>query len=519
MSEERFDAAWLALREPADAAARSAELAAAARALLPVPLVVHDLGSGTGSMARWLGPELPGSRWVLHDRDADLLARAPVGAERRVVDLAALTAGELEGADLVTASALLDVLTADELDAIVAACAARRVPALLTLTVTGGVELDPPHSLDAAVAAAFVAHQRRAVGRRRQLGPDAIGHAVRAFLARGAAVDVRPSPWLLGGADADLAAAWLRGWVGAAAERRPELLDGGHLARYLDDRLAAAAAGTLRAAVHHADLFARWPEPVPQQHDVVDRAGLDQLRAPGAGRETARAGQPGRLRSPEQERRDDEVQLVDEPRRQERRVDGGAALDEQLPDAAPRQVREHAGQADGRAGVDDVREPGEPPPQPADRGRRGVDEPLGLPSGEERGSGVEGTGRRDRDLGGVSREAELDAPRPSDGRPHQQARVVRPDRPSPHEDRVAPGPDGVDAVEVGGRREDEPLRRGVVEVAVDGRRTAQHDDGPGLFAVSDHTPVPFREDAADATRWDGQAITAGRVVRRSTHRS
>ena len=47
------------------------------RARLPGdrPLVVHDLGSGTGSMARWLAPRLPGPQhWVLHDRDADLLA-------------------------------------------------------------------------------------------------------------------------------------------------------------------------------------------------------------------------------------------------------------------------------------------------------------------------------------------------------------------------------------------------------------------------------------------------------------
>ena len=41
---------WLTLRERADARSRSAELALAAAALLsPGPLVVHDLGSGTGS--------------------------------------------------------------------------------------------------------------------------------------------------------------------------------------------------------------------------------------------------------------------------------------------------------------------------------------------------------------------------------------------------------------------------------------------------------------------------------------
>jgi hypothetical protein len=262
INEQRFDAAWLGLREPADAVARCAELVASLRAELTGPVVVHDLGSGTGSMARWVSRLLPQARWVLHDRDPELLALAPDGAQRRVGDLAELTADDLADAGLVTASALLDVLTAAEVGAIAAACAGRRVPALLTLTVVGRVEIDPPSPLDATVAAAFDAHQRQTVAGRRQLGPDAVGVAVRDFVARGASVDVRPSPWLLGREDADLAGAWLRGWVGAAAEQRPDLpLDG-----YLADRLAAARAGRLRVVVHHADLLAHWPERESEQH-------------------------------------------------------------------------------------------------------------------------------------------------------------------------------------------------------------------------------------------------------------
>ena len=48
--------------------------------------VVHDLGSGTGGMPRWLAPLSPRPQhWVLHDRDADLLAswRRPRPADRR----------------------------------------------------------------------------------------------------------------------------------------------------------------------------------------------------------------------------------------------------------------------------------------------------------------------------------------------------------------------------------------------------------------------------------------------------
>jgi hypothetical protein len=263
---QRFGADWLALREPSDAAARSAALAeAAARAVGPArPLVVHDLGCGTGSMGRWLSPRLPGPQaWVLHDHDAELAATAarslPVPATVAVGDLADLRPHDLDGAGLVTASALLDVLTAAELEGVVAACAALRCPALLTLSVLGRVEFDPPDPLDAHVAAAFDRHQRRVVegqeGARRLLGPDAAGAAVRAFVALGAETTVRRSPWRLRPSEAALATTWFEGWVGAAAEEEPAL----PVAGYRAARLGAIAAGAVSVTVHHADLLATWP--------------------------------------------------------------------------------------------------------------------------------------------------------------------------------------------------------------------------------------------------------------------
>ena len=52
----RAGSGWLALREPADAAARAPQLVEELRSYLPEDrgLTVHDLGCGTGSMARWL---------------------------------------------------------------------------------------------------------------------------------------------------------------------------------------------------------------------------------------------------------------------------------------------------------------------------------------------------------------------------------------------------------------------------------------------------------------------------------
>jgi hypothetical protein len=246
---------WLRLREPADAAARSAELAEqVARHLPRGPLAIHDLGGGSGAMGRWLAPRLPGPQhWVVHDRDPDLLglavAQAPglpwVTVEARRSDVAHLTQGDLAGASLVVASALLDLLTGDQLAAMLAACAG--LPMLIALTVVGRVTLTPADPLDARVAAAFDAHQRR----RGRLGPDAIAAAV-AELA-GARMLVRPAPWRLGSAHAALAAEWFAGWLAAACEQEPALAR--ETRAYRERRLAQAAAGKLAVTVGHSDLL------------------------------------------------------------------------------------------------------------------------------------------------------------------------------------------------------------------------------------------------------------------------
>jgi hypothetical protein len=238
--------AWLQLREPADAAARSEELAARlAERLGPGPHEIHDLGGGSGSMGRWLAPRLPGAqRWVVHDRDERLLELAAPDAGTRRSDVTRLAPGDLAGARAVTASALLDLLTREELDRMLAACAG--LPMLLALSVTGRVGLTPAEPLDARVEAAFNEHQRRG-GR---LGPDAVGAVLDAVDAE---VLARPSPWRLGAGDAGLIAEWLEGWVGAACEQEPALA--AEAAGYRERRLAQAAAGELAVAVDHADLL------------------------------------------------------------------------------------------------------------------------------------------------------------------------------------------------------------------------------------------------------------------------
>ncbi|MGX7827943.1 class I SAM-dependent methyltransferase [Actinokineospora sp. 24-640] len=249
-----FAPEWLALREDADAEARAAALAEPLRTIR-APLVIHDLGCGTGSMGRWLAGRLDGPRhWVLHDRDPRLLAIAAtrltgsgVTVETREGDLAALRPTDLAGASLVTASALLDLLTADEVGGLAAACAG--LPVLLTLSVTGQVEFDPPDPLDAEFSAAFNAHQRREVAGRGLLGPDAVPAATAAF-ERTHEVLTTPSPWRLGPHRPELTRQWLTGWVAAAREQHPDLdaVAPAYLHRRLDD--------DPRVTVHHADLLA-----------------------------------------------------------------------------------------------------------------------------------------------------------------------------------------------------------------------------------------------------------------------
>ncbi|MFC4070886.1 class I SAM-dependent methyltransferase [Actinoplanes subglobosus] len=247
-----FSAAWLSLREPADAAARALDLVD----LLPGAVrTVRDLGCGTGSLGRWLTPRLgSGQHWIMTDRDPALLLRAAAGMPDGVtvstqrLDVADLTPADLAGTDLVTCSALLDLLTAEEVERLAGVCAQARVSVLFTLSVTGEVQLAPHDPLDSEVEAAFNAHQRRTVDGRRLLGPDAPQVAAEAFAKVGAAVTVRPSPWRLGPAMPALTAEWLRGWAGAAAEERPDLPVG----PYLERRLAALP----HASVGHKDVLA-----------------------------------------------------------------------------------------------------------------------------------------------------------------------------------------------------------------------------------------------------------------------
>jgi SAM-dependent methyltransferase len=281
MTPARVSPSWLALREPADAAARAGTLVDEIRNRLPAdrPLVIYDLGCGTGATLRWLAPQLPGPQhWIGYDVDADLLATVnaapglvaadglPVTIETRRRDVTRLDRSDLADATLITSSALLDLLTAEELDRLVCACASARCPVLITLTVTGAVQLWPRHPLDGLVAAAFNSHQRRTVDGRRLLGPAAADLAGRRFTELGRDVMWNASPWRLGPARRELTYAWLAGWLAAAWEQDRRLAS--DTRSYARVRLADASAGRLHVRVHHRDLLVRPVPRGPREPDV-----------------------------------------------------------------------------------------------------------------------------------------------------------------------------------------------------------------------------------------------------------
>src|SRR3954463_15666172 len=124
---ESFSADWLALREPADVAARSSSLprAVASGQAHPLPMRVLDLGAGTGANLRFMAGPLPQPQhWLLVDHDARLLDQVPsrMPPDRRALcqvtmmradlaDIESIESAIFEKRSLVTASALLDLVS------------------------------------------------------------------------------------------------------------------------------------------------------------------------------------------------------------------------------------------------------------------------------------------------------------------------------------------------------------------------------------------------------------------------
>ncbi|QPH52780.1 class I SAM-dependent methyltransferase [Pontivivens ytuae] len=246
-----FSPDWLALREPADHAARSpALLGRLERWVGGRDLRIVDLGSGTGSSWRALAPRL-GGHWTLTDLDPVLLERMPAGVERRQVDLSAELEDMVVRADIVTGSALIDLVSAEWLDRLVAALAPSTA-VYFALSYDGREDWSPAPPFEAQALAAFRQHQEGDKGFGPALGPGATQHLGAALAARGWQVSVADSPWRLGSGQRALIEALADGARDAVAETGA--LIGTELEAWWQARRTAQ-----RASVGHLDLLALPP--------------------------------------------------------------------------------------------------------------------------------------------------------------------------------------------------------------------------------------------------------------------
>jgi hypothetical protein len=260
-----FSAQWLALREPYDAKARDgAVLEAIAEAFRDHSAIsVVDLACGTGSTFRTLNRRLPARQdWRLVDNDLSLLARAAglgrpptLTVTARPVDLACDLEVALDGPlQLVTTSALLDLVSAEWLERLAVETAARRLPVYAALTYNGRASLEPAEPFDLEVIAAVNRHQRRDKGFGPALGPEAALRAVQSFERVGYRVISGPSDWVFEPQDRAIQREVLAGWALAANELGD--LPGAAIAAWLSRRGDLVAQGRSWMRVGHVDLFA-----------------------------------------------------------------------------------------------------------------------------------------------------------------------------------------------------------------------------------------------------------------------
>jgi hypothetical protein len=236
---------WLALREPADTAARSAVLTQAIVAVLAHarPLRVLDLGSGTGS---------------------NLLAELSAHSANGPIDRVCLNLGSLDdpalfsGRHLVTGSALLDLVSDRWLSALAERCRSSGAAALFPLNYDGRSQCTPAEPEDELIRHLMNQHQRASdKGFGPAAGPDAIDCAERRFAAVGYQVRRETSDWLLLPEQRELQRQLIEGWAQAAEEIAPE--QSAMIHDWLARRLAHVETGRSQVVVGHEDVAAWLP--------------------------------------------------------------------------------------------------------------------------------------------------------------------------------------------------------------------------------------------------------------------
>ncbi|MEQ8335359.1 class I SAM-dependent methyltransferase [Nisaea sp.] len=229
-----FSDTWLSARAAWDGPARNRTVEAALRAWAaarPDRLVIVDLGAGNGNNQRHLAPLFSQPvDWLLVDNDPALLTAAEQTAVLKeadriackTVDLASADLAKLiAGADLVTASALFDLVSAPWLGRLLDALAARGTALFSVLTYDGRMQTDAVPADTETVRDLVNWHQRTDKGFGPALGPDVAVALSRGLVDRSYNPSEGDSDWCLRSGDPG-AAELIRGWVSAASEMAPE---------------------------------------------------------------------------------------------------------------------------------------------------------------------------------------------------------------------------------------------------------------------------------------------------------
>ena len=230
-----FSIEWLNLREASDHKARDRHLLKTVanwlNNLKSKGKVIVDLGSGTGSTIRGLQRYTtlaPSIQWRLVDNDPELLAEAvhrhseEYSIESFLVDLSATEKLPLESVSLITASALLDLVSSnfirDLCQLIKEKNEGRPLGFYSALNYDGCIKWTPFHPLDAAILMNFNTDQRRDKGFGPALGPDATDFLKTQFHSTKFQCLSAKSPWLLGSADYLLTESLINGISGVAIQ-------------------------------------------------------------------------------------------------------------------------------------------------------------------------------------------------------------------------------------------------------------------------------------------------------------
>ena len=151
--------------------------------------------------------------------------------------------------DLVTGAAFFDLVSAAWIDDFCAALAERRLPLYAVLSYDGNERWSPAHDADAAMLAAFGAHQSRDKGFGPAAGPGTAALLRDALERRGYAVETASSAWRLGPAEKDLIRELANGSARAVMETA--LVPAAVVEAWRASRCIATA-----CEIGHVDLFA-----------------------------------------------------------------------------------------------------------------------------------------------------------------------------------------------------------------------------------------------------------------------